>query len=122
MIAEKAIYTVQRQFAVEPIVYPNRQGFGAEALFRAGWDDSSSSDPTVTSRIMLDNWLVYGLDELIGRSAVFVNCTRETLISGFHLLLPHSAVFEPQESVEPDAEVLGVLPSVEDRGLSVRAR
>src|SRR4051812_42346286 len=116
MVVEETIYTVHRQFAMEPIVGPNKQGFGAEALFRAGWEDWSSGDPTVTSRMMLDNWLLYGFDELIGGRAVFLNCTRETLMGGFLSLLPHSAVFELQESVQPDAEVLGVCRALKTAG------
>src|SRR5437763_1568367 len=79
-----------RQFALQPIVGPNKQHFGSEALFRAGWEDVFSGDPNITSRIMVDNWLLYGFEELNGGGAVLLNCTRETLMSGFLSLLPKS--------------------------------
>ncbi len=105
-----------RQFALHPIVGPNKQGFGSEALFHAGWDDAFRGDPNITARIMLDNWLLYGFEELIGERAVFLNCTRDTLMSGFLSLLPHSAVFKILESVKPDDEVLSVCRSLKAAG------
>jgi c-di-GMP-related signal transduction protein len=105
-----------RQFALQPIVGPNKQPFGCEALFRAGWEDAFSGDPNITSRIMVDNWLLYGFEELSGGGAVFLNCTRETLMSGFLSLLPHSAVFEILESVKPDEELLAVCRSLKAAG------
>jgi c-di-GMP-related signal transduction protein len=105
-----------RQFELQPIVGPNKQAFGSEALFRAGWEDAFSGDPNITSRIMLDNWLLYGFEDLSGGGAVFVNCTRETLMSGFLSLLPPSAVFEILESVKPDDELLAVCRSLKAAG------
>ena len=108
-----------RQFALQPIVGPNRQPFGCEALFRAGWEDGFSGDPSITSQIMLDNWLLYGFEELSGGGAVFLNCTRETLMSGFLQLLPKSAVFEILESVKPDDELLSVGRSLKAAGYRI---
>jgi c-di-GMP-related signal transduction protein len=105
-----------RQFSLQPIVGPRKQAFGSEALFCAGVEDPSNGDPNIASRIMLDNWLLYGFEELIGGHAVFLNCTRETLLSGFLSLLPHSAVFEIQETVEADEEVLAVCRSLKAAG------
>ena len=105
-----------RQFALLTIVGPNKQGFGCEAVFRASWEDHFSGDPNTTSRIMLDNWLLYGFEELSGGRAVFLKCTRETLLSGFLSLLPHSAVFEILDSVKPDEEVLSVCRTLKGQG------
>ena len=93
-----------RQFALQPIVGPDLQG--VEALFRAGTRRAFSGDPDAASRVMLDNWLLFGFDELIGGRTVFLNCTRETLLSGYLSLLPRTAVLEILESVQPDEEVL----------------
>ncbi len=97
-----------RQFALQPIVGAREQAFGSEALFRTGWENTFSGEPDVASRMMLDNWLLYGFEEMIGGRSVFVNCTRDTLMSGFLSLLPRSAVLEIVESVRPDDEVLDV--------------
>src|SRR5260370_34897617 len=64
-----------RQFAFRPIVGPNKQRFGYEALFHADWDNKFRGDRNNRSRIMLDNWLLYGFEELIDERAVFLNCT-----------------------------------------------
>src|SRR5258708_35806866 len=55
-----------RQFSLQPIVGQKQQRFGGEALFRAGSEDSFTADQNIASQIMLDNWLLYGFEELIG--------------------------------------------------------
>ncbi len=96
-----------RRFALQPIVDRKRQEFGSEALFRAGWEDIFTGDPHAASRLMVDNWLLFGFEELIAGRTVFLNCTRETLLSGLLWLLPPGrTVLEILESVEPDWDVL----------------
>ena len=106
-----------RQFALQPIVGPDEQG--VEALFRAGRRGVFSGDPDAASRVMLDNWLLFGFDELIGGRTVFLNCTRETLLSGYLPLLPHSAVLEILESVEPEEEVLSACRALKADGYRI---
>jgi EAL and modified HD-GYP domain-containing signal transduction protein len=105
-----------RQFALLPIVGPSKQAFGSEAVFRAGWEDHFSGDPDSTSRIMLDNWLLYGFEELAGGRTIFLKCTRDILLSGFLSLLPRSAVFEILDSVKPDQDVLSACRSLKTQG------
>jgi EAL and modified HD-GYP domain-containing signal transduction protein len=106
-----------RQFALQPIVGPDMQG--VEALFRAGSRRAFSGDPDAASRVMLDNWLLFGFDELIGGHTVFLNCTRETLLSGYLSLLPQTAVLEILESVQPDEEVLRACRQLKAEGYRV---
>jgi len=106
------------QFSFQPIVGPQGQQFGCEAQFRGG-SDGVNQDPSATSWIMLDNWLLCGFEELIHGLVQFLNCTRETLVSDFLSLLPHSAVFEISESVEPDDEVLSVCRSLKAAGYRI---
>lgn len=103
-----------RQFALQPIVGPDMQG--VEALFRAGSRRAFSGDPDAASRAMLDNWLLFGFDELIGGHTVFLNCTRETLLSGYLSLLPQTAVLEILESVQPEEEVLRACRQLKAQG------
>src|SRR6478609_7885113 len=105
-----------RQFELQSIVSRNKQRFGSEALFRTGSEDLFVGGLNNAPRIMLDNWLLYGFEELIGGRAVFLHCTRETLLSGFLSLLPRSAVFEIQESIKPDDEVLSACRSLKAAG------
>jgi c-di-GMP-related signal transduction protein len=105
-----------RQFTLQTIVGPNKQAFGMQAHFRAGWEDDSAGDPNTSSRILVDNWLLYGFDELSERRPVFLKCSRNTLLSGFLSLLPRSAVFEIQESMEPDPDVISAWESLREAG------
>lgn len=109
----------RRFFALQPIVGRDRRPFGYEALFRAGWEDSFFGDPDTASRIMVDNWLLYGFDENRGSQTIFLNCTRDTLTSGILHLLPRTAVFEILESVEPDDEVLSACRSLKAAGYRI---
>jgi c-di-GMP-related signal transduction protein len=95
-----------RYFALQPIFNPSRTAIGYEALFRAGWESQFSGDSNTATRIMIDNWLLYGYEDLTEARFTFLNCTREALVSGLLALLPPWSVFEILESVEPDEEVL----------------
>lgn len=104
-----------RQFEFQPIIGPNGQNFGIEVLFRAGWEDAESNR-RFTSRIMLDSCLLYGFDELTRGCAIFLTCTRETLLSGFLWLLPRSVVFQIPETVQADEEVVSACRALKGSG------
>lgn len=95
-----------RYFALQPILNHSRKVIGSEALFRMGWEDCFRGDSNVATRIMIDNWLLYGFEDLNSGYLTFLNCTREALVSGLLTLLPPWAVLEILETVEPDDEVL----------------
>jgi len=98
-----------RYFALQPIFTLERRTFGYEALYRTDWENHFSGDSNTATRTMIDNWLLYGFEDLTGGCRTFLNCTRESLLSGFLTLLPPWAVFEILESVEPDEEALRAL-------------
>lgn len=108
-----------RRFALQPIVGSKKQRFGSTALECGEARDSFTSDPNIAPLIMLDNWLLYGFEELTGGRPVFLKCTRETLLSGNLALLPHSAVFEISESVKPDEAVLSACQSLKSAGYRI---
>lgn len=95
-----------RHFALQPILSQSKRIVGCEALFRSGWENHFDGDSDAATRIMIDNWLLYGYEDLNGPNLTFLNCTREALLSGLLTLLPRWAVFEILETVEPDDEVL----------------
>lgn len=112
-----------RHYALEPILNASREVIGREALYRSGWEDRFDGDPDSATRIMIDNWLLYGFKDASMRTLTFLNCTRETLLSGMLTLLPKWAVLEVLETVQPDREVvkacrrlkkLGYLISLDD--------
>lgn len=95
-----------RHYALQPIFTARRKALGYEALYRAGWEDQFSGDMDRASLTMIDNWLLHGYEEITGGAFTFINCTRQTLLSGLLPLLPKWAVFEVLETVDPDPEVL----------------
>ena len=112
-----------RHYALEPILNASRKVVGREALYRSGWEDRFDGDPDSATRIMIDNWLLYGFKDASTRTLTFLNCTRDALLSGWLTLLPKWAVLEVLETVEPDREVvkacrqlkkLGYLISLDD--------
>ncbi len=106
-----------RRFGLYPIVGPNRQAFGSEARLRSGWDDENTHDPDAAARIMMDNWLLFGLEELNAGRPVFLECTRDALMSGFVALLPaRSVILKILGSVQPEPDVLGACRLLEAAG------
>ena len=95
-----------RYFALQPILNLSQKAIGYEALYRSSWENSFDGDSDTATRVMIDNWLLYGFEDLTAGLPTCINCTRETLVSGLLTLLPRWAVFEILESVEPDEEVL----------------
>lgn len=109
----------RRHFAFQPICTPAGDVAGYEALFRAGWEDRFSGDPNLASRIMVDNWLLFGFEEFTAGQPVFLNCTRDTLTSGLLTLLPPSTVIEILETVEPDEQVLSACRRLKESGYRI---
>ena len=109
----------QRHFALQPIFTGKRRIIGYESLFRAGWEDVFSGDPDVATQTMIDNWLLFGFEDLTAGCFTFLNCTRATLMSGLLPLLPRWAVFEILETVEPDDEVLRVCRELKSLGYGI---
>jgi EAL and modified HD-GYP domain-containing signal transduction protein len=93
----------------------NRQEFGVEITFRAGWEDAAG-EPLPAARIMLDNCLLYGFDDLARGRAVFLTCTRDTLLSGFLSLMPRTIIFQIPKWMEADDDVLAACQKLRDLG------
>jgi c-di-GMP-related signal transduction protein len=105
-----------RYFALQPIVSLSRRAIGCEALFRTELAEPFQANPSAATRTMIDNWLLYGFEDLTDGHLTFLNCTRETLLSGLLTLLPKWAVFEILETVEPDEEVLKACRKLKKQG------
>jgi c-di-GMP-related signal transduction protein len=81
--------------------------YGYELLSRFGSLNHFTGDPEAATRSMVDNWLLYGFEELAGALPYFLNCTREALVKGLVTRLPKSGtVLELLETIEPDKEVV----------------
>jgi len=108
--------SAHRHFVLQPIHDLSRTIVGYEALYRSGWTNEFDGDSDAATRIMIDNWLLFGFENLTSGHPTCLNCTREALVSGLLTLLPRSAVFEILEFVEPDNEVLKACQTLKKMG------
>lgn len=106
-----SIHFVGRQ----PILDRNLNLYGHELLFRSGAVNAFSGDPESATKSVIDNSLFLLPSD--HHRATFINCTRETLLSGIVTLLPpETSVLEILENVEADAEILNCCRSLRESG------
>ncbi len=97
---------IYRFIARQAIFDRSRKVHGYELLCRSGWENHFTGDSEEATRMMIADCGLYGFNELTRGGHGFINCTRESLVSGLVTLLPNSMVLEILETVEPDREVL----------------
>ena len=84
------------------------QVYGYELLFRDGWQNVARiHDSHGASQITADISLELGVDILCAGRRLFLNCTRDLLLSrAVEAFAPEDTVLEVLEDIEPDAEIL----------------
>jgi EAL and modified HD-GYP domain-containing signal transduction protein len=109
-----------RYFARQPIFDRNGRLYAYELLFRSGPENKFGGDSDTATRMMLDNFLLFGADAMTGSSKAFLNCTREVLVNNLvSLLSPRSTVLEILEDIEPDSEVMTACKKLKKEGYKV---
>ena len=99
--------TVYRFLARQPILDIHGRVRAYELLFRDGVAAGFQGDGDLASRTMIDNSILFGLQNLTNGLPAFVNCTAETLLGdSIHLLPPSVAVLEVLETVKPTKEIV----------------
>ena len=89
----------------QPILDRNLMLYGHELLFRSGPSNHFSGDLDDATRSVIDSWLL--LMPFASPGTIFINCTRETLVSGITSLLPPACtVLEILDDIPADEEVL----------------
>lgn len=110
--------TVDRYLARQPIF--DRQGsvLGYELLFRSGLDNFfKPQDASIPSEILIDRFLLFGLETLTGARRAFINFTRDDLVRGYPSLFPSDRiVVEILEGTSPDAEVVSACRTLKQNG------
>jgi c-di-GMP-related signal transduction protein len=98
----------EKYLARQPIFDRRESLFGYELLLRAGLENYfKAADPERVSELVVDNYLLFGIDTLTGGRRAFVNFNREALVRDYASLLPRERiVVEILEDVRPDTEVL----------------
>jgi len=96
-----------RYMARQPILDLHGNVHGYELLFWNGRDKTTRGKGELATRTMLDNTVVFGLEELARGLPAFVNCTAESLTEGWvQVLPPHMTVLELASSAEPTPSLL----------------
>ncbi len=109
-----------RYVARQPILDLRGQVRGYELLFRSGPEEAFRGDGDLATRTMLDNMVIFGLDQLSCGLTAFVNCTGESLISGMvEVLPPAGTVLEVLESVEPTEELVAACKRLKGLGFRI---
>jgi EAL and modified HD-GYP domain-containing signal transduction protein len=96
-----------RYVARQPILDLRGRVHAYELLFRSGPEQAFRGDGDLATRTMLDNTLIFGLEQLTGGLTAFVNCTRESLTDKLVDVLPPSMfVLEILENIDPTPELV----------------
>lgn len=106
----------------QPIFDRNSKLYGYELLFRDG-SGNQANEPDgdqATSQVIVNVFLEFGLDRIVGPHRAFINLTRRFLIDRESLPLPPArVVLEVLEDVPPDADVIAGLQAYARDGFTV---
>lgn len=105
--------------ARQPILDREKAIFAYELLFRSGVENYFHSDApdSATSSVMVDSFLVLGMQSLTGGRKAFINVTKNVIVNHYATLLPKElAVVEVMETVEPDQKVVSACEALKKKG------
>jgi c-di-GMP-related signal transduction protein len=105
--------------ARQPIFDAQRNVYGYELLFRSGLENVfRHEDPNqATSKVMVDGFFLFNLNDLTGGKRAFINVPRDILLKEYMFFLPkEQVVVELLETVEPDPEVLQACQKLKNAG------
>ncbi|MGD0294888.1 MAG: HDOD domain-containing protein [Terracidiphilus sp.] len=106
-----------RYVARQPILDLHGDAQGYELLFWNGREPITHTKSDLATRTMLDNTVVFGLEELARGLPVFVNCTADSLTEEWvKVLPPHMTVLELASSAEPTPNLLAACRSLKASG------
>jgi EAL and modified HD-GYP domain-containing signal transduction protein len=110
-----------RYMARQPILDVRGQVHAYELLFRDGLENSfRGTDLELASRTIVDNIVIFGLQDLSGGLPAFVNCTDEVLTADLASALPpQTTVLEILETVEPTAELVQACRKFKAQGFRI---
>lgn len=119
-ISEAETAHAQIFVARQPIFDNQEKVYGYELLFRSGLDNffpAGTDQDFAASKVLLDGFLMIGMDALLGGKKAFVNFTRNLLVNEAATLFPKDhLVVEVLEHVEPDEEVTLHCQKMKDSG------
>jgi EAL and modified HD-GYP domain-containing signal transduction protein len=106
-----------RYVARQPILDLHGDARGYELLFWNGRDPTTRGKSELATLTMLDNTVVFGLQELARGLPAFVNCTADSLTGKWvEVLPPHMTVLELASSAEPTPDLLAACRKLKASG------
>jgi len=103
--------------ARQPILDLQGNAHGYELLFWNGREPTMNAVSDLATRTMLDNTVVYGLEELARGLPAFVNCTTDSLTEELvEVLPPHMTVLELPSDAEPTPNLLAACQKLKTSG------
>jgi c-di-GMP phosphodiesterase len=106
-----------RYVARQPILDLHGDAQGYELLFWNGREPIISALGDLATRTMLDNTVVFGLEELARGLPAFVNCTADSLTEEWvEVLPPHMTVLELPSGAEPTPSLLAACRKLKSSG------
>jgi c-di-GMP phosphodiesterase len=106
--------------ARQAIYHADRRIHGYELLFRRAVTETAdvSDGNSATAQVLLNAVVDIGIEKLTAAEPLFLNCTRDLLMLD-PFLPPDRCVLEVLEDVEVDAEVLGRIRKLRQRGYRI---
>lgn len=105
--------------ARQPIFDRENKIYGYELLYRNS--DKNAYDPTVsddqaTSELLINSYVSFGIEKLIGRNRAFINFDKKLILQEMPALLDsRKVVIELLETIEPDERLYQVLRELKKR-------
>jgi c-di-GMP-related signal transduction protein len=108
--------------ARQPIFDSHQNVYGYELLYRSGssnaYDGTDGSQASLS--VIRNAFLMLGPQALTGRKKAFINFTKDLLVSGVALSLPHDqTVVEILEDIEPDEPSLNACRDLKQAGFTL---
>lgn len=100
----------------------NLSVYAYELLFRCGLQSSAEvvDGNLASSRVMLNTFSEFGLDNIVGRHMAFINLTRDLLVDDLIELLPRErVVLEVLEDVEIDKNLIDAVRKLSEMGFLI---
>jgi EAL and modified HD-GYP domain-containing signal transduction protein len=106
-----------RYVARQPILDMRGKAHGYELLFWNGREPNFGADRNLATRTMLDNTVIFGVEELARGLRAFVNCTPDSLTEEWvQVLPPNLTVLELPSGAEPTPKLLAACQKLKALG------
>ncbi len=108
--------------ARQPIFDKHQHVYGYELLYRSGstnvYEGTDGSQASLS--VIRNTFLMMGPQALTGRKKAFINFTKELLVSGIALSLPHDqTAIEILEDIAPDEQTLNACKDLKKAGFTL---